>query len=400
MKSRTVYVGAVLSILAGGVILRSTASQQASPGPAPVTLLLTLGQKAGKAEKWDGVARVAGGSLVSTEGRHFSSGDEVTGPGAWKCVTRRDEVAAFSDVHYTEMRPGEKPDVRFHPAGVFLTLRPGAAPRISVETAQGNFEFALEDVKDTPMAVLGGRASVARVGSAEKLSTGEYEDDEPAMAALPGGAVAAVWVAYRERADRVFLRTQANHSWSRPEQVTTKPADIFRAAAAADKAGNLWVFWTERANDRWQLWGRQKKGAAWSAPERLAAEGSNTFLRAASSPDGKIFVVWQSYRGGQSDIFLRAYDGGKWSAETRVSESPANDWEPAVAAGPDGTAYVAWDTYDKGNYDIHFRSYQNGSLSPLQPLTSSPKFQAHAAVAVDSRGRPWVAWDESGVNWG
>ncbi len=96
---------------------------------------------------------------------------------------------------------------------------------------------------------------------------------------------------------------------------------------------------------------------------------------------------------------MRVLSKGAWSPEMRVSESSANDWEPAVAAGPDGTAYIAWDTYDKGNYDIQFRPYSNGKLEALRPLTSSPKFQAHASVAVDNRGRPWVAWDESGVNW-
>src|SRR6185503_19791226 len=102
------YWAAALGVLAGGLFLRRTASQQGSPAtPASVTLLLTLGQKSAKVESWDGTVKVAGGALVSTEGRHFSAGDAVTGPGAWNCVTRRDEVAAFSDVHYTEMRPGE-----------------------------------------------------------------------------------------------------------------------------------------------------------------------------------------------------------------------------------------------------------------------------------------------------
>jgi hypothetical protein len=113
-----------------------------------------------------------------------------------------------------------------------------------------------------------------------------------------------------------------------------------------------------------------------------------------------VFVVWSSFRDGRSDIYLRAYSGGSWSEELRVSESAANDWEPAVAAGEDGTAYVAWDSYDRGNYDVFFREYRGGQLGPVVPVTSSPKFQAHASVAVDRDGRPWVAWDESGVNWG
>jgi hypothetical protein len=399
MRKKALYLAAGLVLVAVCLIFRGTASQQVTPAPPSVTLLLTLGQKAAKVESWDGTARVSGGSLESTEGRHFSAGDAVTAPGAWKCATRRDEVAPYADIHYTEMRPGDAPEIRFHPVGVFLTIHPNQATRVAVETAQGNFDFALDDIKDSPTAVLDGRASVVRVGSAEKLSTAEYEDDEPAITALPNGTIAAAWVAYKDRADRVFLRTRTSNAWSAPEEVTPKATDVFRCAVASDKEGNLWVFWSERQNDRWQIWGRQKKGKSWQRAERLASEGSNTFLRAAASPDGQIFLVWQSYRDGQSDIYLRALAQGAWSGEIRVSESPANDWEPAVAAGPDGAAYIAWDTYDKGNYDVQFRSYQNGKLSALQPLTSSPKFQAHATIAVDGRGQPWVGWDESGVNW-
>ena len=60
--------------------------------------------------------------------------------------------------------------------------------------------------------------------------------------------------------------------------------------------------------------------------------------------------------------FLRSYlqwglrGKSGWMPEVKLSESPANDWEPAVAVGSDGSAYVAWDTYDRGNYDIEFRS--------------------------------------------
>src|ERR1700732_755723 len=185
MPKKALYLAAGLILIAVCLIFRGTASPQVTPAPPSVTLLLTFGQKAGKVESWDGTARVSGGSLESTEGRHFSGGDSVSGPGAWKCATRRDEVAPYADVHYTEMRPGDVPEVRFHPVGVFLTIHPGQAARVAVETARGNFDFALDDIKDSPTPVLDGRASVVRVGSPVKLSTPEYEDDEPAIVALP-----------------------------------------------------------------------------------------------------------------------------------------------------------------------------------------------------------------------
>src|SRR5437868_2484442 len=165
----------------------------------------------------------------------------------------------------------------------------------------------------------------------EQLAAEGSEVDEPALTAMSDGTIAAAWVSNRERVGRLLLRTRANNAWSAPEDATVRLGDIFRCAVAGT-AQDLWIFWSERQNDRWQIWGREKRGAAWQQPARLSSEGSNTFLRAASSADGQVFLVWQSFRGGQSDIYLRAFSAG-WSEEMRVSESPANDWEPAVAAG-------------------------------------------------------------------
>src|SRR5437764_11277006 len=134
----------------------------------------------------------------------------------------------------------------------------------------------------------------------DKLADAGSEVDQPAIAALPDGSIAAAWVSNRERTGRLLLRTRANNAWSGPEDATVRLGDIFRCAVAGT-AQDLWVFWSERQNDRWQLWGREKKGAAWQQPARLSSEGSNTFLRAAAASDGQVFLVWQSFRGGQRD---------------------------------------------------------------------------------------------------
>ena len=86
----------------------------------------------------------------------------------------------------------------------------------------------------------------------------------------------------------------------------------------------------------------------------------DVFPNITRASDGSLWLVWQGFRDGQSDVFARRYDGGNWGAEQRVSKSGANDWEPVIAAGADGYVYVDWDTYDKGNYDVLLRSW-NGS---------------------------------------
>jgi hypothetical protein len=379
-----------VALLSGAFFLRS--QQRAQAAARGATVLVMLGEKAASAERWDGTAEVTGGLLSGIEGWHLSEGDGVAGS-AWKCVTRSDAVAPYADVHYTEMRPGARPPVLFHAVGLYLTVT--GEPHLAIRTAQGDFAFALAEIGAEPKPFLDGRASVRRVPAAEKLSTPQYEDDEPAIAALDGGVVAVAWVAYRDRADRVLLRMFENGAWSPPEEVTEKPADIFRCALTRDTEGGLWVLWSQREGDRWQIHARRRQSGRWQAEQPLTGEGSNTFVRAAGN-----YVVWQSVRGRTSDIYLREWRQGAWSAEVRVSESPANDWEPAVAVAGDGTAWVAWDSYDRGNYDVFARSCRGGVLSLVRAVTTSPKFQAHAAVAVDAQNRPWFAWDESGVNWG
>lgn len=384
-----------LALLHGFSLQRPASSTTA---PANTTVLLWMGTKATGQERWDGAATSSGGTIRSIRGRHFSDGDEILPGNRWKAVTRVDRVAPYADVHYTEMRPGSTPEVRHHPVGVLLEIEGPA--RVRVETAQGNFDFSVAELGLEPMPVLNGKATLMRVPTPERLSQNDFEDDEPSIAAQADGRIAVAWVAYRQQADRIFVRMRGSSGWSAPEEVTLKPADIFRTSLAATRDGVLWVFWAERDNERWHLWGRAKRNNQWGAPERISDSGSATFHRAAAAANGAVYVVWQSLRNGQSDIYLRAWENGNWQPEVRLSESSANDWEPALAAAPDGAAFVAWDSYDQGHYDVHVRSYRGGRLSPLTRLTSGPAFQAHAAVAVDAGGRPWVAWNEGGVNWG
>ena len=116
--------------------------------------------------------------------------------------------------------------------------------------------------------------------------------------------------------------------------------------------------------------------------------------------NGNLWLVWQGFRNGKSDIFARRYDGEKWSEEEKISDSLANDWQPAIAADGAGRVYVAWDTYDQGNYDVRMRSWANGQWGAPMAVASTPRFEAHVSLACDKQNRLWAAWNESGLNWG
>ena len=368
------------------------------------TVLLTFGVGTSSVESWDGSAEVSSGELLRVEGRHFSGEDSIVAPNSWRVTNRREAIDGFPRLNYSEMSPEELPPTLYSPVGVYLTVRSAGSARVSVKTKQGNFDFPLAEIGHDPRQFLDGRVTALWAPTVERITTPDYEDDEAAVARLSDGSLAVAWVGYRDRGDRVFVRMYSGGSWAPPEEASRASGDLFRCSLAVDAGGNLWVFWSEREGTRWHIRGRQRRDGQWQPVITVSGEGTNTFHRAASSADGQVFVVWQSFRGptgrAQSDVVARVYAAGSWSGEMQISASPANDWEPAVAGGPNGSAYFAWDSYDKGNYDIYFRAYANGALGDIQEVTSSPRFQAHASVAVDAQGRPWLAWDESGVNWG
>ena len=91
--------------------------------------------------------------------------------------------------------------------------------------------------------------------------------------------------------------------------------------------------------------------------------------------------------------------GASGSPEVQITSHPSNDWEPRIGVDSRGKAHIVWDSYRNGNYDVYMRSWETGSMGPLVRVAGTPRFEAHASVVVDREDRVWVAWDEAAVNW-
>ena len=236
---------------------------------------------------------------------------------------------------------------------------------------------------------------------AQGKSSGEA--DFPVLAVGGGNRLAVVWQEFVTDHDRVVTREWDAGQWGPAEALeSSETDDVAWPAAAYDNEGTLHVVWSAQVDGNFDLYERRKAaGQGWSGVGRLTtASGSDLRQKIAAGPNGDLWLTWQAFRGGQSDIFLKHFAGGKWGEEIRVSESAANDWEPSLAVAPNGTVWVGWDTYDKGNYDVVVRSYAGNALGPLRPITTSPRLEAHASLACDPQGRLWIAYDEADANWG
>ncbi len=237
------------------------------------------------------------------------------------------------------------------------------------------------------------------VVSAQAIGHQYREDDWPAIAASPDGSLWVAWLSFNGAYDDVAIRQYRNGVWSNIHWVPNTSGDSWLPQVAVDAANRPWVVWSQQLDGNWDLYARRFDPAqqVWGELERLTSHPlPDINPRLTANKNGQFALVWQGFRGRYSNIFLKMFDGQRWSSGVRVTNREANDWEPAVTLDSQGLAWLVYDSYKNGNYDV-FLSRAGG---PEIAVATTPRFEARATVAVDSADRVWVAWEEGLPNWG
>jgi len=397
--------------------------QAAEPTPMDVNALgvrLLLGVDDAQPTCWDGSARLSAGEIRRIEGWRFRPGDAISDRSAWKTTS-----------HVLQTPPKGRP--RMSPSGVVLTLSPTSGAQLDVTTAQGKFRVALDELAPgRPSAFLEGRVLVDRVAPAVQITEGPTEDDFPAAAAGPDGTV---WVALvrhthcgpatldlldkrpddfrflepKGGGDQLALLRFDGKAWSTPVAISRQGLDVGRPAVAVDGQGRVHVVWSQKEEGNWDLFEqivepKQFPAAALGPPRCLTTDpGPDLSAVLATDRDGRVWMAWQAWRGAQADILLMPLSdpASKDLAQPlHVSETPADEWSPAIAADSKGRVHVAYDTYAAGNYDVYLRTLAEGKLAPPLPVAASSRFEASASIACDVEDRVWVAYEQRGADWG
>ena len=129
--------------------------------------------------------------------------------------------------------------------------------------------------------------------------------------------------------------------------------------------------------------------------------GTDSDAVLATAANGTVWMAWQAWTGGQADILLAPLDaaGKPGSPPVKISDTPANEWAPSIAADTSGRVHVAFDTYQAGNYDVLLRTREpDGTLSPAdhrgrrrpdtRPGPAWPPIRADGSGSPTKSGRP------------
>ncbi len=405
------------------------------PGPDPaqplamprelIGLEIVMGLNGSDETTWEGDIRVSEGRVLELdvvrsgpnpriEGTHFSVGTPKAKAAAKK---KKKQAVAKKKQGLAAM------------AILRATLDAPAGAKVTVKTEEGEFAFAPADLtRGRRQTFLDGQVSVERQDGAIRLTSSATEDDFPVAAKGADGSVWLAYVAYQPdqprplgtvnarnfailepkgNGDRILLRRFDGKAWEPALDVTDKGLDVWRPAVAIDGTGVVWIAWAQQVEGDWEIFRRTYtppgKGGGegtWSEIVRVTrAPGTDFHVVAATDASGAVWLAWQAWRGGNYDILVSAQQAGHaWSEPRSISESPANDWGPAIAADGKGNVYVAWDTYDKGNYDVRLRNVAKDE--PGRAVADSPRFEGRPHLACDKLGRVWVAYEEGDEQWG
>ncbi len=126
----------------------------------------------------------------------------------------------------------------------------------------------------------------------------------------------------------------------------------------------------------------------------------------AISRQGRPFLAWSDLTPGNAEIYIRRWDGLLWQEMSGqsasgggISANSSASTEPSVATAPNGAVYVAWQDNGGGNSEIYVKGWNGtrwaevgafsaagGGISANGTLSTQP------SVAVDATGAPYVAW--------
>jgi hypothetical protein len=169
----------------------------------------------------------------------------------------------------------------------------------------------------------------------------------------------------------------------------------------SDSEGNIWVAWHSGATGNKDIYVNKLAAGARDFGDSIKLTNSTADQRnpaIAIGSDDKLYVAWQDSRNGNWDIYVStSTDGVNWSAERRVTDSNDNQINPDIIINRSlpNNAYIAWEDSRNGNQDIYIGASSNGFVTTTaSQITSDLSSQVEPAIAVDSDNTVYVVWTD------
>ena len=140
--------------------------------------------------------------------------------------------------------------------------------------------------------------------------------------------------------------------------------------------------------------------------------GESTDPHMAAAPDGRLYLAWEDTSAGDSEIYLRRWEGSGWqplgasAGGGGISDTAGIAKRAWVAFAADGDVYVTWNDNSSGNDEIYVRRWDGsgwvaaGSGAASGGGISRTAGESRAPRMAFSGNTPTVCWaDDTTGDW-
>ena len=214
------------------------------------------------------------------------------------------------------------------------------------------------------------------------ISDNSGDSTSPSVAIAPDGTPYVTWYDGSGGDDEIYVRRWNGSSW---EEVGAGSAS---GGGISDNSGNSkdpsvdiapngapYVTWRDDSDGDYEIYVRRWNGSSWEEVGAGSASGGGISDNSswshgptvAIAPDGTPYVAWYDDSSGDSEIYVRRWNGNSWeevgassASGGGISDNSGSSWNPSLAIALDDTPYVAWDDVSSGGWEIYVRRW-NGS---------------------------------------
>lgn len=225
-----------------------------------------------------------------------------------------------------------------------------------------------------------------------QVTTDPADDAAPALVQTTDGKLLTVFV----RNSELWSRTSADGGATWTDEMRITGCCRFSPSLARVADGTLWLIYDGYGPKDVDLWYRTSTdhGATWSEEAQLTTYPDNDYdpviLQAV---DGKLWVVWTSYRNGTGIWYKTSSDGGAtWSTDNQLA---AGGEAPSAAVTSGGRLVVV---YSRGDGALWQRTSSNGGATWTAETRTAGCCRRNSGLAAVG-GVLWLAYENDGNIW-
>jgi hypothetical protein len=193
-------------------------------------------------------------------------------------------------------------------------------------------------------------------------------------------------------------------TFSEPENISENEGGSFLAQISVE-GNNVYVVWQDGTQEDGTLglpdifFARSTDGGlTFSDPENISETTGESIFAQISSEGNNVYVVWQDDTPGNIDIFFaRSTDGGlTFDDPDNISEENTENSQLPQISSEGNNVYVVWQDFTPGNTDIFFATSSDGGLTFTDPDNISESAEESLAPQISSEGNNvYVVWQDA-----